>query len=212
MNENFNYIIEEKCAMRKKMKTQMTQFLSNFSAEICGKKAFEIFSLSELYKNCKTILLFVSKNPEISTFHFIKSALKDKKKVAVPKCVGKKMQFFYLNENEPLNEQLVLGAFNILEPSEDLKKCEFGDLSKNCVLIVPGLAFEKNGNRLGKGKGFYDCFIAELNDFYSENKKTKIEKVGLCYSIQIQKNVPCQKFDAKMNYILCENEFLKCQN
>lgn len=208
--ENAANIIEQKKACRARVKAHIKQFLSTETAQNCGEKAFNIFSATELYKNCRTILLFVSKNPEISTFHFIEAALKDGKKVAVPKCRGEKMDFFFLRAETPLTEQLVLGAFDILEPRNDLQKCGFADFGQNCIFIVPGLAFDPNGRRLGKGKGFYDRFIDELFAFQAENGLLQMPLVGLCYSIQIEKNVPCQSFDAKMNYILCENKFFAC--
>ncbi len=215
MNENENKteiagISEQKKVCRAKVKAQIKQFLTASSAEDCGKKAFNLFTATELYKNCRTILLFVSKHPEISTFCFIEEALKAGKNVAVPKCRGQQMDFYFLSAGTPVKSQLVFGAFDILEPGDGLQKCSFADLGQNSVFIVPGLAFDEKGRRLGKGKGFYDRFIEELTHFRAENGLLPVPLVGLCYAVQMQKNVPCQSFDAKMNFILNENNFFAC--
>ena len=106
------------------------------------------------YKNADVILCYVSTPLEVDTHYFIKKALEDGKKVAVPKCRPENvsMDFYFINGFDDLEK----GTFGVLEPIES--KCEIFQ-GENSICIVPGLCFDHSGYRLGYGKGYYDRFL-----------------------------------------------------
>lgn len=135
----------------------------------------KVIELKE-YKESKLVLIYVSLKDEVDTFKLIKHSLEIGKKVAVPKCVGNNIEFYYI---ENLNE-LEKGKFNILEPKTDRKVIEFN----NSICIIPVVAFDKENDRIGYGKGFYDRFLKSYSDI----------KIGLAYRECI-----CEKIDNDIN-------------
>ena len=82
-----------------------------------------------------------------------------------------------------------VGAFNISEPSKDLKVSQMTAID---LVLVPGVAFDKNGNRLGRGKGYYDHFLTGR----------RVEKVGVCFPFQVVEEIPTEPFDIVMDKII----------
>lgn len=148
---------------------------------------------SEVYKNSKVVFIYVNMDSEINTTEIIKELLSSDKKVAVPKVIPinakeRQMKALKIDSMLQLNES---GAFGILEPSME---CE--DISEEVDLIImPGLAFDVKGNRLGYGGGFYDRFLRK----YPNGKR-----VALCYDFQILDEVPREFFDEKVQVIISE--------
>ena len=105
------------------------------------------------------------------------------------------MDFYYI---ESLSE-LSLGSYEIREP--DPEKSEKVKDFSNCVCLVPALAYDKNGYRLGYGKGYYDRFI----------KKFIIISVGLCYNEFLSDGLPVEKHDEAVDCIATEHEII-CLN
>lgn len=96
-------------------------------------------------------------------------------------------------------QNFVRGLYGVLEPSQD---SAFKDLKDIQGLLIPGLVFNKNGNRLGKGKGFYDKTLATYRGV----------KVGLCFDFQITKDpLPVEPHDVMMDYLLTESGFIDCK-
>lgn len=122
------------------------------------------------------------------------SYLSYKSQIFFPKTVGEDIIFY---ETEYL-EDLKPGAFGILEPSDMVPK--FVDNKGIC--FVPGIAFDKKGNRLGFGKGYYDRFLRD---------KSHITKIGICYDFQLLKHIeiPAEDFDIKMDMIITEKEIIR---
>ena len=90
-------------------------------------------------------------------------------------------------------EFVKVGAFGIIEPLGDNVDSKIIDF-----IIVPGVAFDKNLNRLGRGKGYYDRLLSESNAFFA----------GVGYHIQVLDNIPVEEHDIKMNCIITEREIL----
>lgn len=147
------------------------------------------------YKSSKQVFTYVSKDIEVDTIALIEKALKDGKKVGVPRCVTKErlMDFYYINSLNQLEE----GAFGVLEPIPE--KCsKVVDFSKG-FCIVPGLSFDSEGYRLGYGKGYYDRFLAKFGGV----------TVGICYSNCMRWKLPHGYFDKPVNFIITEKYFRK---
>ena len=139
-------------------------------------------------------MLYAATDDEISTRAIAERALKDGKKLLYPKCEGDhEMSYYYVDSLD----ELKAGMFNILEPS-DRKAYEPNSTD---VCIVPGLAYDKQGYRLGYGRGFYDRFLSDFGGI----------TVGLCYSDFIEGNVPKGKYDMKVDVLLTEKGIFPLQ-
>ena len=84
------------------------------------------------------------------------------------------------------------GSYSIQEPIGE----EFTCYKEIALAIVPGMAFDKKGNRLGRGRGFYDRTLPKLAEAY---------KIGLCFPFQFLESIPCEAYDIKMDAVLCES-------
>lgn len=132
--------------------------------------------------NCDTVLLYSSLSDEVDTFCMIKYFLKYKK-VALPRVCGNDMDFYYIKSIDELKK----GSFNILEPTSNDKVC-----SSNCVCIVPGICFDKEGYRIGYGKGYYDKYLSNKN----------IYKIGICFKECLIDYIPHDLYDIKVDLIV----------
>lgn len=143
----------------------------------------EMIELKE-YKESKQILAYVSLNDELDTFKLLDYSLKNGKKVAVPKCEGETINFYYINSLKELKK----GAFGILEPQNENIVTNL----ENSVCIVPGVAFDKNNNRIGYGKGYYDRFLQNYKGI----------KIGLTYKECLCDEIKTDKTDIKVDKII----------
>ncbi len=143
------------------------------------------------FREAKTVLAYSSLPLEVGTSELIRIAKNAGKRIALPLCICEthRMEFYIVNDES----ELVRGAYGIMEP--DVTKCEkLTDLSAS-VCIVPALAFERCGYRLGFGKGYYDRFLS------SYNGKT----IGIIYTDFVVNELPHGRFDKKVDYIVSEN-------
>lgn len=148
-----------------------------------------ILRLNE-YKSNDTLLCYVSTPIEVDTIKIIEQSLKDKKRVAVPRCVEntREMEFYFINSIEELEP----GSFGVLEPIKN-KSNILTDFGKG-LCIVPGLSFDCDGYRLGYGKGYYDRF---LSDFCGST-------VGICYAECVKWHLPHGFYDKNVDFLVTE--------
>lgn len=193
-----------KAELRKYLKNQ-NQIIPKTSEK--PKIAFDFTSFDSrfisLYKKSKILFIFLSLPDEIDTLSFIKKAVIDNKKIAIPKIYDNEMCFYFLDQKIPLEKQITIGSFGIFEPINDLEKADEKILNKNDIVFFPGLAFTKEGKRLGRGKGFYDRFFSKL-----WNTKNRPVFIGLCYESQIIDEIPTNKDDIIMDAILTEKKYV----
>ncbi len=147
-----------------------------------SKAIIEQLKKDPLYQNAKTVLFYVSKEKEVSTHSLIKDS--SSKVIAVPKLVNNKILPVAITNFDELEE----GKFHVPEPAHE-NKAENIDL-----VIVPGLVFDKGGNRIGYGKGHYDDLLKEL----------RCPKIALAYRFQIINHVPTDKWDVKVDKIITD--------
>lgn len=134
-----------------------------------------LFALPE-YRRADILFTYVSKAIEVDTFGIIRRALADGKAVAVPRCVPGtfEMEFYYIRSPQELEK----GAFGVLEPIPESSRKVEKETGGLCV--VPGLAFDSNGFRLGYGKGYYDRFLSGFHGVTA----------GICYNSCVQWELP----------------------
>lgn len=167
-------------------------------SEVSAKSALiaKTFLESELYKKAQRIMLYMPLGNEVDTLGIIKAAFSAGKNVAFP--VTEKTSGIitpYYAKPDTLFEK---GSFSIMEP----QSAATADVSKLDVVLVPGIAFDKNGNRVGFGKGCYDMFFKEVDAV----------KVGVCYDFQICEEIPADEHDIKMDFLLTESGLKQCGN
>lgn len=168
------------------------KYRNNLSAE--KKQQFDLilqekFLQTEEYKNAKVLLVFVSKDIEINTELIIKQALSDGKTLALPKCKEENLMDFYIVDDL---SQLMEGYYGLLEPNPE--KCKMLSETENTVCLVPGLAFDREGYRIGFGKGYYDRFLLDYKGI----------TVGMCYTKCVEEALPKGYYDRPIDILITE--------
>ena len=144
-----------------------------------------LFFASGAYQNAKTIYGYLPYNQEVRTVPMLERALKDGKKVAVPKVYGEEMKFLYLDD---LNA-VAKGYAGIPEPIADEPVAQ----DETALVLMPGLAFDPQGHRIGYGGGFYDKFLAA-----EPNHPT----LALCYEFQMLPKLDVEDHDIPVDTVL----------
>lgn len=153
-------------------------------------KIFERLKLFPPFARASIVYLFVSTPIEVDTHPIIQYCLDQGKKVAVPRCVSTtgRMKFHYIHSLGDLKP----GMFSLLEPNP--KTAPEAKQFKRSVCIVPCLACDLHGYRLGYGKGYYDRFLSK----YSETK------ILVCYNRCVIPRLPHGRFDIKSDILITE--------
>ena len=144
-----------------------------------------LFIQSEAYKNAKTIYGYLPYNQEVRTVPMLEKALRDGKRVAVPKCYGNEMRFIYMDDLSKVEK----GYANIPEPIADGPVAD----DPTALVLMPGLAFDPEGHRCGYGGGFYDKFLAA-----EPNHPT----LALCYEFQMVDHLETEAHDIPVDYVI----------
>lgn len=181
----------EKKEIRKIMK-QRRESLSLDERKILDQKAANKLLEAEDYKNATNIFAFVNFGSEIDTRFIIERALEEGKNIFIP-YTEEGSKFMKLTRLKSL-DKLVEGQYGILSPKEE--DLDFVDGSIIDLVIVPGLAFNKEGYRTGYGGGYYDRFFSSL--------KKPVKKVGYCYSFQILDSLEIGEFDIPVDTIITD--------
>ena len=130
----------------------------------------------------KTVMLYSSLPDEVQTHDFL-AKWRNEKKIILPTVVGDDIIPVELTKDT----DFAIGDFNILEPQNEAYTGTYD------LIVVPGMAFDKNGNRLGRGKGYYDRFLC---------KHLEVKRIGICFDFQFVDEVPTEDNDIKMHEVL----------
>lgn len=156
-------------------------------AQIEEKSALlkDLFMQTEQYKNATVIYGYLPYNQEVRTVPILLQAMRDGKKVAVPKVYGDEMRFIYLDDISAVST----GYAGIPEPIADFPIAE----DPTALVLMPGLAFDKQGHRIGYGGGFYDKFLEKEPDH---------PKVALCYDFQVLPSLEVLEHDIPVDLVI----------
>lgn len=144
-----------------------------------------LFAQSDAYKAANTIYGYLPYNQEVRTVPMLEQALRDGKRVAVPKVYGEEMKFLYLDDLT----QVAKGYAGIPEPIADEPVAD----DKTALVLMPGLAFDPEGHRIGYGGGFYDKFLAAEPDHPT---------LALCYEFQMLPKLDTEEHDIPVDTVL----------
>ncbi len=132
-----------------------------------------------------TILLYCSLPDEVDTRTVLERLCH--KRVLLPKVTGDTTMELRLYTGP---QDLEKGAFGIMEPTGTL----FHDYESIDVAVVPGMAFDVQGHRLGRGRGYYDRLLAQMPNIY---------KIGVCFGFQLLETIPSEDTDISMDEVIC---------
>ena len=174
----------DKKELRKQIR-EKKRAMTAFEIESASARLGQLFAASEAYRQAKSIYGYLPYNQEVRTVPMLEQALRDGKRVAVPKVYGEDMRFIYM-------EDLSLtapGFGGIPEPVAD------GPVAQDpeALVLMPGLAFDESGRRIGYGGGYYDRFLSR-----EPNHPT----VALCYGFQMMEDLPVEEFDIPVDLVL----------
>ena len=153
--------------------------------ESASQRLGELFADTEQYKQAKTIYGYLPYNQEVRTVPMLERALADGKRVAVPKVYGEEMRFIYITDMNRISA----GYAGIPEPIDDAPVAD----DPTALVLMPGLAFDPQGHRIGYGGGFYDRFLAQEPDHPT---------VALCYDFQMLPKLETEAFDIPVDCVL----------
>lgn len=180
---------------KKEIRTAMKKLLGKVQPETAEKASLSLLAqleTMEQWNRADIVLAFLSMKDEIDTKPLLRRVLEQGKRLAVPKVAGEDLVFYQISD---LEKELLPGAFGILEPVPGLPALDVKTLmGHNSAALVPGLAFDKDNFRLGRGKGFYDRFLASAGDF--------LYKIGICYSFQLVEKVPREVHDLPLDAVV----------
>lgn len=167
--------------------------------EEMDRKILNKFYETQYYKKAEKIFIYISYASEINTKEIINKALKDNKKIYVPRTEFKirHMDAVEIKSLDNLEES----SYGILEPSKEVLNIDPNELD---LIVVPGVAFDKSGGRMGYGAGFYDRYFKKIK----KENINKIVKLALAYEVQMLDKVPMNEQDVPVDYIITENEFI----
>lgn len=179
-----------KQSLRKQIRTLKHTFsaeqLNAFSGDVCSRLLKEARLL-----DAQTILAFYPLPDEVNIIEVIDTLAAKGKLVLLPEVISD-TEMILREYHGP--SDLKEGAFGILEPTGK----EYKDYSLIDIALIPGMAFDAQGNRLGRGKGYYDRFFAKLL------KESSIlpHLIGVCYPFQIVEEVPTDEYDYSVDKVI----------
>ena len=159
---------------------------------------WERLSVLPEFVSANWLLVYVSKGHEIDTHGLIQQLLAIGKHVCVPKFDDAARRYV-ASELKDFVAELAEGKFGILEPKQEAVRLVGAD--KLDALLVPGLAFDGNGNRIGRGMGFFDRLLREARGI----------KIALAYDFQVLNEVPADAHDVRVDFIVTEKRVVSCK-
>ncbi len=191
----------EKTVVRKNIR-KILQKLTSDEIQARSSSISQLLFQTAWWKKANTVLAFCSMEGEVDTGEIINSTLSAAKTVGVPRVEGNDLVFHHI---QSLEEDFCSGCFGIREPEASLPVLNPSTLNpQNVLIIAPGLAFDRKKNRLGRGKGFYDCFLQYMRRF----PHLTITVIGICFSEQVLAEVPVGTHDQPVDGVITEREVL----
>ena len=187
-----------KAELRKEIKAKriaLTEFELSLKSKALAKNLFELPEFQEVLNVC----FFVGVKNEVRTREMIEQAIMQGKRISVP-LTDFENGHLHLSRLYSVDD-LEENHFYLLEPREDA--VEIIEPTEVDLFVIPGIAFDKKGNRLGQGKGFYDRLLPQA--------KPEAKKIALTFELQLVEKVPTEEHDVKMDKIVTEKRTIECK-
>lgn len=181
---------ELRAVFREKRKAISPEKRVSLNAEVCKR----LLSLAA-FRFADTVLSYFPINGEVDVTEFNRAVLKAGKKLALPKCErGEPLMHFHLINDLDAMET---GMFSIKEPKETDPVWEYSD-KERVMCVIPAMAFDLTGHRLGYGKGYYDRFLSGHD----------ITKIGVAYTDFVVKSLPTGRYDLAADLIVTDTRII----
>lgn len=178
----------EKKEIRKKIKA-LRSMLSELERESAAAEVFARLEATAAFQMADRILMYHSLPDELSTLSFLRK-WKNDKRFFLPRVNGVNLDILPYDES-----RLELGSFHIEEPQGDA----LVDPDEIELIVVPAVAYDRSGNRLGRGKGFYDRLLAT----------TRATKIGVGYEFQLLDFLPAEEHDVPMDMVITQHTTIR---
>lgn len=176
------------------LKREIRKQYKNLREQMSGEKVIKLSGQicrnlleSDLFFEAQYIYAYYPLGNEADIRPVIEAAWKDGKRVAFPKVFGDTMRFFEIKNFY----QLSPGTFGVMEPEES---CPVDWESP--LVLTPGVAFDRSGNRMGFGKGYYDRYFGD---------RPEAVMLGVAYELQIAEKIPVSRYDRTLHGVVTEN-------
>ena len=162
--------------------------------EPLSQKICETFAALPEFAAAKTVMVYIDVRTEVRTRHYLPALLNSGKRIVVPYCVDKELELFLLDDMD----ELAIGMYKILEPKTELRELaeKRVDVKELDLIMVPGVAFDRRGARMGHGFGYYDKLL--------EHARADAPLVALAFECQLFPDIPTQAHDVFMDKIVTE--------
>lgn len=175
----------DKRSLRKHIRELKRQFTDDQLVEMSRPVVSQLLAHPAVIK-AETILMYYSLPDEVFTHEAVHLLCENGKTVLLPRVIdGENMEIRIYSKPA----DLALGHYGIMEPTGAL----FTDYAAIDVAVIPGMAFDAQGHRLGRGKGYYDRFLP---------KATRAYKIGVCFDFQKQETIPTDAYDITMDCVI----------
>jgi 5-formyltetrahydrofolate cyclo-ligase len=181
---------QEKIALREQMRARLAE---QDATDVRAKSAtiWERLSVLSEFAAATRLLVYVSTGSEVDTQGLIRQLLAMGRQVCVPQF-ERATQGYAASELQDFDAELTTGKFGILEPKP--RAIRPAALDRIDAALVPGLAFDETGNRLGRGSGHFDRLLRQTSGI----------KIALAFDFQVLDEVPAEAHDARMDFIVTE--------
>jgi 5-formyltetrahydrofolate cyclo-ligase len=185
-----------KAEMRRRM-TRILAAVEDGDLKERSRRVAERFARTDAWTTADTVLCFLSMPHELRTGALIGAARAGGKRVAVPRIEGEDIRFLIMPDSA---RGLPRDRWGIPVPSPDWPALALGRAGR-VLVAAPGLAFDRQGNRIGRGKGYYDRFLAGARE-----ETPGITAIGVCLSEQVVEAVPHGARDERLDGVVTESE------
>lgn len=184
--------------IRKEM-LKLRKTLCEYEIEEKSKKIYERLAAMDMFRDAKNIMAYMAFRNEVDTLPIINHCLRENKKMILPVSIKETKQLLLSELKDPYKE-LHEGTYGIKEPAREyIRPFHSRELD---LILVPAVAFDPSGYRLGYGGGYYDRFLASLT--------RKTPSIGLSFEMQIIDKVPSEPTDQPVDYIVTEMRIINC--
>ena len=177
----------DKKELRRYIREQKRHFTPQQLGEMSLSIMSSLLSHSQIQK-ADSVLMYHSLPDEVDTHSALDKLLAMGKKVLLPKVVGDtEMTIHEYTGKESLQPSVPYGILEPTTPELSIINCQLS------IAVVPGMAFDRQGHRLGRGKGYYDRFLSQIPNIY---------KIGVCFPFQMLESIPSESTDVVMDEVI----------